>query len=132
VEIEIRAALEKFRSGDEEAAFFELIEVAGNVLPALTEQFRVQPDIAARTFLVRVAWERRDQAALPLLAEALGQPQEEIWQEALDGLVAFASPESLEILRQARQRDEKAESAVRRFHLWLEEAIQQVEFELRR
>jgi hypothetical protein len=132
VEIEIRAALEKFRSGDEEAAFFELIEVADNVLPALTEQFRVEPDIAARTFLVHVAWERRDQAALPLLAEALGQPQEEIWQEALDGLVAFASRESLEILRQARQRDEKDETAVRRFHLWLEEAIQQVEFELRR
>jgi hypothetical protein len=132
VQIEIHAALEKFRNGDEEAAFFDLIEMEGEVLPALTEHFRIEADIAARTLLVRVAWERRDQAALPLLAEALGQPQEEIWQEALDGLVAFASPESLEILRRARQREDADEITARRFRMWLEEAIQQVEFDLRR
>ncbi len=132
MQIEIRAALEKFRNGDEESAFIDLIEMAGEVLPALTEHFRIEADIAARALLVRVAWERRDQAALPLLAEALGQPQEEIWQEALDGLVAFASPESLEILRRARQRGDADEITAKRFRMWLEEAIQQVEFDLRR
>jgi hypothetical protein len=64
--------------------------------------------------------------------EAAGQHDEEIWQEALDGLVTFASPESLVILQQARQRRHDDEAAGKRFRLWLEEAIHHVEFELRR
>jgi hypothetical protein len=132
VQIEIRAALDKFRNGDQESAFIDLIEMAGEVLPALTEHFRIEADVTVRALLVRVVWERRDQAALPFLAEALVQPQEEIWQEALDGLVAFASPESLDVLRRARQREDADEEVARRFRMWLEEAIQQVEFELRR
>jgi hypothetical protein len=81
--------------------------------------------------LVRVAWERRDSSALPFLGEALNQLQEEVWQQALDGLVALASPEALETLRRARSRDRQDDTAARRFRLWLEEAIAQVEFELR-
>jgi HEAT repeat protein len=129
---EIHAAIDKFRRGDEEAAFFDLIELEGDVLPALIELFRSDSDVALRSLLVRVAWERRDPAALALLADALGQHDEEIWQEALDGLVTFASPESLVILQQARQRRHDDEAAGKRFRLWLEEAIHHVEFELRR
>ena len=132
MELEVRAMLDKFRSGEEEAAFFELLELAGDVLPALIDVFRTEPDAAIRALLVRVAWERRDHSALSFLGEALSQLQEEVWQQALDGLVAFASPESLEILQRARNRDCKDDIAARRFGLWLEEAIQQVEFELRR
>lgn len=132
MELEVRAMLDKFRSGEEEAAFFELLEIPGDVLPALIDVFRTEPDAAIRALLVRVAWERRDHSALSFLGEALSQLQEEVWQQALDGLVAFASPESLEILQRARNRDCKDDTAARRFGLWLEEAIQQVEFELRR
>jgi len=34
MEVEVRAALEKFRRGDDETAFFELIEMPGDALPA--------------------------------------------------------------------------------------------------
>ena len=78
MELEVRAALDKFRSGDEAAAFFELLEIPG------------------------------------------------------DGLIAFASSESLEILQRARTQVHQDEAAAKRFRLWLEEAIQQFEFELRR
>ena len=132
MELEVRAALDKFRSGEEDDAFFELLELPGDLLPALVDVFRTEPDAAIRALLVRVAWERRDQAALAFLGEALSQLQEEIWQEALDGLVTFASLESLEILRQARNRHHGDDTDARRFRMWLEEAIQQVEFELRR
>jgi hypothetical protein len=132
MELDVRAALDKFRSGDEEAAFFELLEIPGDVLPALIDAFRIEANAAIRALLVRVAWERRDHSALSFLGEALNELQEQVWQQALDGLVAFASPESLEILRRARHRDCEDDAAARRFRLWLEEAIQQVEFELRR
>jgi hypothetical protein len=127
----VRAALEKFRSGDEDA-IFDMAEMPGDVLPALIEVFRVEQDADVRAFLVKVAWERRDHSALSFLGEALSHTQEEVWQAALDGLVAFASPESLDILRQARNRDSADGTDARRFCLWLEEAIQQDEFELRR
>ncbi len=132
MEAEVCAALQKFRSGDEEGAFFALVEMSGETLPALTELFRVEKDSRVRAFLVKVAWERGAPSALPLLGAALNDGQEEVWQTALDSLVAFASPEALQILRQARNHLHTHVSDARRFSLWLEEAIQHVEFELRR
>ena len=132
MECEVRAALEKFRGGDQEAAFVELLELPGEVLPALIEVYRAEQDADVCAFLVRVAWERHDPSVLSFLGDALNHAQEEVWQAALDGLVAFASPESLAILRQARTRARPNDAEMRRFLLWLEEAIQQVEFELRR
>ena len=132
MELEVRAALDKFRSGEEESAFFDLIELPGDMLPAMIQVFRTEQDADIRGLLVKVAWERRDQAAVPFLKEALIQSEEQVWQQALDGLVAFASPESLEILQRARTHVHQDEAAAKRFRLWLEEAIQQVEFELRR
>ncbi|MEX0803530.1 MAG: hypothetical protein WD688_09470 [Candidatus Binatia bacterium] len=132
MESEVRTALDRFRSGDEEDAFFELLDIPGDLLPVLIDVFRTEPNVAIRALLVRVAWERRDHLALAFLGEALNDLQEEIWQQALDGLVAFALPESLEILQRARTREGEDDTAARLFQLWLEEAIGQVEFELRR
>jgi hypothetical protein len=131
MEAEVRAVLKEFRSGDKEAAFFELLEMPGDVLPIMIDIFRSERLPEVRAFLVKVAWERREVAALPFLGEALNAPEEKIWQEALDGLVAFSSQESLEVLQSARSRKFRNESAANRFRIWLEEAIQQVESELR-
>jgi hypothetical protein len=131
MEAEIRAVLKEFRNGEKEAAFFKLLEMPGDMLPAIIDIFRAERVPEIRAFLVKVAWQRRDQAVLPLLGEALIVSDEEIWQEALDGLVAFSSPESLRILQSARSRKFTNDSAAKRFHLWLDEAIEQVEVELR-
>ena len=127
---EVRAAVDQFRRGDTENAFFELIEMTDDVLPAIVDIFRGEPQPDVRAFLVKAAWERREDAVIPFLADALNDDAEEVWQEAFDGLVAFSSQESLELLQSARSRKFK-DSAAKRFHLWLEEAIQQVQFELR-
>ncbi len=124
--------VEKFRNGDEESAFFNLLEMPGDVLPDLIASFRNERLPKTRAFLVKVAWQRRDPTAVPFLGEALNDTRETVWQEALDGLVTFASPEALEILRQARSRKFNSEAATKRFHLWLEEAIQQVQEVIRR
>jgi hypothetical protein len=131
MQVEVREAVKKFRGGDKENAFFDLIEMPGEVLPAIVDVLRGETEPRVRAFLIKAAWERRDTAVIPVLAEALNDNAEEVWQEALDGLVAFAGASTLDILMQARSREFADRSADKRFRLWLEEAIQQVQFELR-
>jgi HEAT repeat protein len=129
---EITALIEKFRSGDEDAAFHGLIELPNDTLPAVIDYFRMEPLGAIRALLVKAIWERRDPSAVSFLAEALQDHEEEVWQEALDGLVTLASSEALNVLQSAKTRRPTDAENHRRFHLWLEEAIQQIQFELRR
>jgi len=103
----------------------------GDAISGIIDAFRVEARSDVRAFLVKAAWERREPAVLPFLAQALTDDAEEVWQEALDGLVANASAEALKILQSARSRKFAAEKTTKRFHLWLEEAIQQIESELR-
>ena len=124
--IDIREIIERFHGGAKEEAFFELLEMPGDVLPALTAAFRTERDPALRAFLVKVAWERRDLMAIHLLSEALDEREEEIWQAALDGLVTFASPEALAILIAARTRELADESATKRFQSCVSEAIEYI------
>ena len=127
----ISAILEKFRCGDEENAFYDLLELPGELLPDLIQSFYAEKESHVRALLVKVAWERKENGIVPFLNRALEIPDELVWQQALDGLVAFASPEVHEILLNARAREFADTTLTNRFRLWLEEAIQQVEFELR-
>ncbi|HLN87543.1 MAG TPA: HEAT repeat domain-containing protein [Candidatus Limnocylindrales bacterium] len=127
----ISESLTKFRNGDEEAAFYDLLELPGELLVDLIDEFRKEQESNVRALLIKVAWERRENGVLPFLTEALAIPDELVWQQALDGLVAFASQEVRKILLGARTREFAETTMTNRFHLWLEEAIQQVEFELR-
>ncbi|TMA60520.1 MAG: hypothetical protein E6J73_13610 [Deltaproteobacteria bacterium] len=81
MQVEIRAAVDQFRRGDTETAFFELIEMTDDVLPAIVDIFRGEPQPDVRAFLVKAAWERREDAVIPFLAEALNDDAEEVWQK---------------------------------------------------
>jgi HEAT repeat protein len=129
---DIAALVDKFRGGDEENALHGLIELPNDALPELIEYFRAETLAPVRALLVKAVWERRDPAVVPFLAEALQDLDEEVWQEALDGLVTLASPEALEVLQSAKDSRSTDAESDKRFRLWLGEAIQQVQFELRR
>lgn len=131
MEAKVRQLVEQFRRSKSEDAFFALIEMTGDVLPAIAAVFHGEPQPVVRAFLVKAAWQRRDDAVLPMLAEALNDDSEAVWQEALDGLVAFASENTLKILSRARSRKFASSDHGKRFRLWLEEAIEQVQFDLR-
>jgi len=126
VATDIREILEKFHRGAEEEAFFELLEMPGDVMSALTTAFRTEQNPALRGFLVKVAWQRGDRQAIALLAEAVNESDEEIWQEALDGLVALASPEAVAVLTAARTRELADRSETQRFQSWVSEAIEYI------
>jgi hypothetical protein len=66
--------LAKFRSGAEE----ELLEMTGEVIPHLIGCFRSEALPAARAFLVKVAWEHRDESIIPFLDEARSESEEDV------------------------------------------------------
>jgi len=121
--------LEQFRRGDEGNAFHGLLELgdAVSALPELIAQYRAASDLRLRTFLLEVIWEQRSPAAIPLLAEALSDPDPQVWRVALDGLVTLASPASIAALRQAAERCQSGQANRDHFRQWLEEAITQAE-----
>jgi hypothetical protein len=117
--------LEMFRSGDGNHALHGLLEMDRDVLPELMEVFRSERDIGVRELLVGVIWEYRERSVIPFLGEALSDPEPRIWRQALNGLVALASPAALEVLRAARTRQLPTQHGTEEFRRWLEEAIEQ-------
>src|SRR5262245_58891265 len=101
------------------------------VLPDLISAFHAESDTEVRAFLVEIIWQHRQPSVIPFLGEALFDSDPNVWRQALDGLVALASPASLDVLQAARARQfpRQCEAAFRR---WLDEAIEQVEAEAHR
>jgi len=119
--------LERLRQGHSDSAFHGLIEQDHAILPHLAEALQAATDTSLQVFLLQVIWQHRQQSVVPLLAEALFDDQSEVWKEAMDGLVALASAQSLEALCQARKRTFMVDRDWRVFSEWLEEAISQAE-----
>jgi len=110
-----------YREGRRDDAFFGLLEMDHDMMPELTGAFRAESDVTTRAFLVEVIWQHRRQDVIPFLGEALQSSEPVIWKQAIDGLVALASPAALEVLLSARQ------SGTDEFRSWLEEAIEQTQ-----
>jgi HEAT repeat protein len=127
----VAEVLAQFRTGQEGPAFFALVHPRPGLLSALAEAFPLEKDAHVRAFLVKVLWERRDPTVLSLLATALGDRNAEVWKEALNGLVALASPQSLDILGRALEEPVSGRSEPDKFGSWVSEAIDQVKEALR-
>src|SRR4051794_13696715 len=93
------------RIGEDENAFFALIEAPDTIVPFLESSFRLESDAIQRAAILNVIWQRRDRATIPLLAEALRDTSNRVWKEALDGLVALGGQESVVAIQAARSRD---------------------------
>jgi hypothetical protein len=124
--------LEMFRSGDADNAFHGLLEIDRDILPELMAVFRGEQDIGVRELLVEVIWEYRERSVIPFLGEALSDTEPRIWRQALNGLVALASPAALDVLRAARTRQFPTQCETEEFRRWLEEAIEEAETETQR
>jgi hypothetical protein len=127
LEAKIYAALAAYRNGEDEEPLAALIELEGEIVPALMQLFSSESDADVRAFLVRVAWERREQSSVDFIVVALNDPVEEVWQSALDGAVALASPEILEVLHVTKTQERTDAAMARRFQICVEEAILYVE-----
>jgi hypothetical protein len=128
----IHRAMDFYRNGDDDAAIATIVEITDDLLPTLAELYRNENDPDLRVFLVRIAWERREAGSLEFILEALKDPAEEVWQSALDGTVALASPEMLDMLQTAKSQERADAASTRRFQMCLQEAILYVENLVRR
>ncbi len=127
METKITDSLNAFRAGDDDTAMMTLLEAEEELAPALIEAFRQESDAEARAFLVTVAWERREANSPAFIAEAINDPAEEVWQAALDGTVALASSEMLDLLISLRTTERADPAATRRFQMCIEDAIPYVD-----
>ncbi len=93
-------------------------------LPYFAAAFEKESIASRRARLIRVIWQFRDPAALPTLAVALKDPDEEVWKDALDGIVTIGGAEATAILDNARTIAEKT-SDLKRVS-WIEEARTQI------
>ena len=123
MEAKIIESLKAFRAGHDEAAITTLLEAEEELVPSLIHAFREELDPDVRALLVTIAWERREEHSTALIVEALNDPAEEVWQSALDGAVALASPEMLDLLKSLRATGRADPATTRRFQLCIEDAI---------
>jgi len=118
--------MEALRRGDREAAFFGLIEAEHTVVPRLIQAFQEERDPELRAALVKIIWQHRQPETLGFLASALREPDERIWQEALDGIVALGGEKAVAVLEQARAAADFSTGDGRRFVEWIDEALVQI------
>ncbi len=113
--------LSLFGAGSTDDAFHNLLEAPVDIAESLVTAFHRSGDPHVQAFILFVAWRSHDPRFLRLLGMALASTTREVWKEAIDGLVSFASAESLDTLRKALwYQDEEKRS-------WIKEAIDQVE-----
>ncbi len=116
--------------GGSEDAFHSLLEHPDEIEPILESAFATESSPRERAAIVEVMWQRRNPASVHALERALGDSDEVVWKEALNGLVTLASEESLKALRSAESRVAGLERTPALNLQWLKEAIDQVEASL--
>jgi uncharacterized protein (DUF736 family) len=127
MDTKITESLKAFRAGDDNDAMTILLEAEEDLVPALMEAYHQESDPDVRAFLVTAAWERREEHSPTFITEALNDPAEEVWQAALDGSVALASPEMLDLLKSLRTTERADPATTRRFQMCIEDAIPYVD-----
>lgn len=120
---QILAAIDDFRNGDDDKALVTLLALAEDIVPGLGAIFDAETDPEVRAFIIRVAWERHEAESANMIVEALNDPAEEVWQAGLDGTVALASPQMLDMLKSIRNSERADPATARRFQLCVDEAI---------
>src|SRR5262245_60741802 len=91
-------------------------------LSVVVEELRRTSDIRRREALVHCLGQFRDPAALPALADALADPIDRVWKEALDAIVTLGGSGGRDVL--ARARAKESEGSAKRE--WIDEAFHQL------
>jgi len=113
------------KDGELDDVYHSLIDAGAAAVPLLWEAYEREADPDVRVLFVEVIWEMRDEAVIPLLAQALEDEAKEVWKAALYGLVTIACPESCRVLEDAigRAAERKRDGGL--FREWAQEALEQ-------
>jgi hypothetical protein len=107
------------------------IDLGTAALPHFIAAIKEERDPRRRSRLIRVVWQFRDRSALPILAEALQDPDEQVWRDTLDGIVTLGGDQALQLLHDAqRAMLGVGEPLAVTKRSWIEEAIEQVQADI--
>jgi hypothetical protein len=123
---QIQYWIEQYQKGDQDNAFHGLLEIGHKATAKLIDCFHKTSDHQLRAFIVHVIRNYHNSSSIEFFKEALLDPNPDVWKEAMDGLISLASPQSLESLQSANNRQFTNQQDTNMFREWLEEAIQQV------
>ena len=126
VEARIAWYLDRLRNGERSDVFFDLIGLGPTALPILIDAFHKETEKSIKACILNAIWEYRSPVSIHVLAEALSDPEPEIWKQALDGLVAMESKEALSVLNAAKLRRLERNAEAVEFRSWLDDAIEQL------
>lgn len=116
----IAEQVERLDDPSTDELFHSLIELPRDAIPLLQKAYGEQDSPQIRSRIVEVVWQYRDCSTLPFLADALNEDSDEIWKQALDGIVTIGGDKAVVILQAALN-----ESASDDKKAWIEEAIVQ-------
>ena len=111
------------------SAYHSLVELGPQVLPEIEARFLASRDGAFRAALVELARQMHSGDALSLFGAALRDASPEVWKNALDGLVALASPDSIAVLEKAARRSPPGRTSPQEWDEWVREALEQARAE---
>ena len=117
--------LDRLEGAEAENAFHSLIEAPKEAVPLLIEAYQQETLFSTRAVIVEIIWQFRDPTTVPFLATALRDDSEEVWKQALDGLVTIGGGIALEALRSEKSSLPVTSKKVE----WIDEAIKQIQQE---
>jgi hypothetical protein len=79
------------------------MDLGTEALPHFIDAVKRERDPRRRSRLIRVVWQFRDRSALPFLAEALQDSDDQVWKDALDGIVTVGGDQALQLLHDAQR-----------------------------
>jgi hypothetical protein len=104
-----------------------LVDLGRAIVPFVTHAYADEANPQIREYLVRAAWKAAPTEALPVMAEAIDDPEPSVWKEAIDGLVAIGNADAAKVLRTARACDpERAADELCSFSDWVHDALAQM------
>lgn len=124
---EVKNLVAKLGGSESAAAFKALLQLEAARLSLIIDAFRAEQDAERRALMLEVIWKHHDPSVQPVLIEALNDAHKSVWMQALNGLVAMASPESRKAVKavmKAIKGKSKAETERRE---WFYEALSQID-----
>jgi hypothetical protein len=107
--------------GEFEDALRTLSEADSSVLPILIDAVNKPENSGIRPRIVHAIWQQRNPETIGFLAGLLRDADDEVWKEALDGLVTIGGSKgraALRLVRDTMTDQSKAE--------WIDEALDQI------
>jgi HEAT repeat protein len=117
--------LRQLRAGDFESASRGLTAFGPAIVQPLVAAYQAETSPEIRVQLLRIICEFRTPLALPLLDAALRDRRDNRWRAALDGLVALASAEAVQILERVLREESAAPNPDSDYIEWVREALEQ-------